>query len=80
MEQDANQKNAQVPDTGDAETEIRKLVNRHIQNKNDVISEEEFRNIKVGVSLPEDEITEQTPLPPNSDTDATKGEPAVNNS
>ena len=40
----------------DPETEIRKVVNRHIQNEDDVISEEEFRDLKVGVPLtPEEE-------------------------
>jgi BMFP domain-containing protein YqiC len=56
MDQDANEKTESVQDvTSDAETEIRKLVNRHIQNKDDVISEEEFRNLKVGVSSPEEQ-------------------------
>lgn len=52
MEQDVNPKNDPAQDiTSDAETEIRKLINRHIQNKDDIISEEEFRNLKVGVSV-----------------------------
>lgn len=67
MEQDVNQKNTPAQDiASDPETEIRKLVNRHIQNKDDIISEEEFRNLKVGVSVSQ-EIPEQTRLPQNSD-------------
>jgi hypothetical protein len=60
MDQDNNQKTEPVQDiTGDAETEIRRLVNRHIQHEDDVISEEEFRNLKVGVSSQEEVEAEE---------------------
>jgi len=66
----------------DPETEIRNVVNRHVQNKDDVISEEEFKNLKVGVPLlveaeqtsEEDKLREKEQVTPwnilNEDSDS----------
>src|ERR1051326_5365972 len=45
----------------DPETEISKVVNRHMRNEDDIISEEEFRNLKVAIppTPPEDESDSQ---------------------
>ncbi|HJW18197.1 MAG TPA: hypothetical protein VJ499_13795 [Flavisolibacter sp.] len=41
------------------ESDTQKIVKRHLENKDDVITEEDIRNIRVGMTPPLDEATEE---------------------
>ena len=48
----------------------RQIVNRHIQGKNDIITEDDMRNVKIDLSLPKDKAHQ--PLPISVDTERPK--------
>lgn len=50
----------------------KQIVNRHIQNKNDKITEDDMMNVKIDSSLPKDAAHQ--PLPISADTERPKDE------
>jgi hypothetical protein len=50
----------------------KQIVDRHIQNKDDVITEDDIRNVKIDSSLPADQAHE--PLEISNDTERPKDE------
>ena len=45
----------------------KQIVNRHIQNKNDIITEDDMRNVTIGPSLPADEVHQPLLISPESE-------------
>ena len=45
----------------------KQIVNRHIQNKNDIITEDDMRNVTIGPSLPADEALQPLLISPDSE-------------
>jgi hypothetical protein len=41
------------------QSDTQKIVKRHLENKDDVITEEDIRNVRVGMTPPLDEATEE---------------------
>lgn len=56
----------------------KQIVNRHIQNKNDIITEDDMMNVTIDSSLPTDEAHQ--PLSISADTERPKDEDKDNNS
>jgi hypothetical protein len=52
----------------------KQIVNRHISNKDDVITEEEFKNLEVGVGENATSDTTHIPLDISNDSDRPKDE------
>ncbi|MDQ6609778.1 MAG: hypothetical protein M3Y85_08160 [Bacteroidota bacterium] len=40
------------------ESDTQKIVRRHLENKNDTITEDDIRNVRIGMTPPPDELTE----------------------
>jgi hypothetical protein len=41
------------------ESDTQKVIHRHLENKNDVITEEDIRNVRIGMSAPLDKPTRE---------------------
>jgi len=41
------------------ESDTQKIIHRHLENEDDIITEEDIRNVRVGMSPPPDEPTEE---------------------
>ena len=41
------------------ESDTQKVIHRHLENKNDIITEEDIRNVRIGMSAPLDKPTKE---------------------
>jgi hypothetical protein len=56
----------------------KQIVNRHIKDENDIITEDDMTNVKIDSSVPKDKA--HRPLPISADTERPKDEDKDNNS